>query len=68
MHTLKPTIIALSLLISSTAFAKEVHVAKNGNDANKGTLAMHFKTIAAAVAVAYAGDTNRTWRHLPRVG
>jgi len=57
MQKLKLNIIALSLLISNIAFSKEVHVAKNGNDANKGTASMPFKTIAAAVAVAYAGDT-----------
>jgi len=57
MDNSKPYIIALSLLISSSVFSKEIHVSKKGNDTNNGTASMPFKTIAAAVNVAYAGDT-----------
>jgi hypothetical protein len=50
-------LVLLALSFSSKAFCKEFHVSKKGNDANNGAFASPFKTIAAAVKVAYAGDT-----------
>ena len=37
--------------------ATEYHVAKNGNDANKGTLKLPFRSISAVAKIARAGDT-----------
>ncbi len=37
--------------------AREIYVAKNGNDSNNGTLAAPYKTITKAANVAQAGDT-----------
>lgn len=43
-------------LLLSPAFAQK-YVATDGNDANPGTLAMPFRTIPKAIAVAAPGDT-----------
>ena len=49
--------LVLGVLCSQLTFSNEYHVAKTGNDANNGTTAKSFLTIAAAVKVAYASDT-----------
>jgi hypothetical protein len=57
MQKLKFYFTLLSLLITSAGFSKECHVSKKGNDANDGSVSKPVKTIAAAVKLAYAGDT-----------
>lgn len=57
MNKLPLCLLLLVLLISAAVFGKELHVSKNGHDANNGSLSNPFKTIAAAVKIAYAGDT-----------
>ncbi len=47
----------LSLFIATSCFAHEYHVSKKGDDNNDGSAQKPFKTIAAAVDKAYAGDT-----------
>jgi hypothetical protein len=49
--------LALTFAISITVSAKEYHVAKNGNDSNKGTKESPFLTIQAAANFAQPGDT-----------
>ena len=49
-------IFLITLLTSSMAMAIEYHVAKTGNDNNKGTSELPFLTIQAAADVAQAGD------------
>ena len=49
-------IILITLAISSMAMANEYHVAKTGNDNNKGTVESPFLTIQVAADVAQAGD------------
>ena len=50
------TLIALVALFTSTSFAAEYHVTVSGDNANSGTKAKPFKTIAAAANVAQPGD------------
>jgi hypothetical protein len=57
MNTIKLKLIAVMIFITAQAFAKEYHVSKKGSDANEGSRSKPFKTISAAVQVAYAGDT-----------
>jgi hypothetical protein len=54
----RPKFIALTLLVLFTLLcnAKEYHVAVKGNDADDGSALKPFRTISAAVKVAYAGD------------
>lgn len=49
-------IILIALAISLTVSAKEYHVAKTGNDKNKGSLELPLLTIQAAANLAQAGD------------
>lgn len=49
------TITGLGLTVASAA--NEIHVAVNGNDANRGTAAKPLKTISSAALRAQAGDT-----------
>ncbi len=49
-------IIILIILISSAVNAREIHVAKNGNDGNSGSQALPLLTISKAVELAEAGD------------
>jgi hypothetical protein len=44
------------LLLNLSLFAKEFHVAVNGNDANTGSAKLPLKTISAAANLARAGD------------
>lgn len=48
--------VSLVLGLAQLVHAKEIYVAKNGNDANSGTLVAPYLTIAKASAVAVAGD------------
>jgi hypothetical protein len=57
MNKLPLYLLLLTVSINSAVFCKEIHVSKKGNDSNNGTSSSPFKTIAAAVQVAYAGDT-----------
>jgi alpha-N-arabinofuranosidase len=43
--------------LTSAVYAAEYHVAKGGNDVNKGSVLKPFRTISAAAAVAQPGDT-----------
>ncbi|KAA1242809.1 carbohydrate-binding protein [Aquimarina sp. RZ0] len=53
----KVLILSLPLFfISLSLQAKDIYVAKNGNDSNDGTQNAPFKTIAKASSVAQAGD------------
>ena len=45
-----------SIFVLQTSFAEEYHVSVKGDDANKGTSEMPFRTINAAAKVAKAGD------------
>lgn len=45
------------LLIVSSLYAKNIYVAKNGNDNNPGTQSQPYKTIAKASSAAQPGDT-----------
>lgn len=44
------------LCVTSLVFAKDIYVAKNGNDNNAGTLEAPYLTISKAAQVAVAGD------------
>jgi hypothetical protein len=57
MNAIKLKLLAVAIFISAQAFAKEYHVSKKGSDANEGSRSKPFRTISAAVQVAYAGDT-----------
>ncbi len=46
----------LFLIFSVGVFAKEIHVSKNGNDKNSGSLNQPLKTIQAAANIAQPGD------------
>ncbi|WP_147404097.1 RICIN domain-containing protein [Aquimarina sp. AD1] len=46
----------LLFIFVSSLHAKNIYVAKNGNDSNSGTQSSPYKTIAKASAVAEAGD------------
>ena len=46
----------IALIMSSVLMAKEYHVAKTGDDKNKGTLAAPLLTIQAASELAQSGD------------
>ncbi|TYA91237.1 right-handed parallel beta-helix repeat-containing protein, partial [Seonamhaeicola marinus] len=46
----------LLLLFSLNMFAKDIYVAKNGDDSNPGTMESPYLTISKAASVAVAGD------------
>ena len=52
----KITFISLCLIIFFSAFAKEYHVSKKGNDSNPGNRNAPFFTIQAAANVVFPGD------------
>jgi len=47
----------ITLSCTHLLLAKDIYVAKNGNDANSGTLTSPYLTLSKAAAVAVAGDT-----------
>jgi hypothetical protein len=47
----------LVVLSISGISAREFHVSAKGNDSNNGSVSLPFKTISAAVKVAFPGDT-----------
>ncbi len=57
MDKIKIVLIVFTLLVFLKVDAKEYHVAKTGNDKNKGTSIAPFKTISAAAKIVRAGDT-----------
>ncbi|TKG97438.1 right-handed parallel beta-helix repeat-containing protein [Puteibacter caeruleilacunae] len=73
---MKKVILGLAIVfMASTLNAKEYHVSKKGNDANKGDLNAPFLTIQAAADVAQPGDMitvhegiYREWINPPRGG
>lgn len=52
----KYTLFALVFLVSYGVFAKDIYVAKDGDDSNQGTLESPYLTISKAASVAVAGD------------
>ncbi len=56
LKTLFQRIAFLTMIFASTLNAKDIYVAKTGNDSNPGTAAQPFKTIAKASSIAQAGD------------
>jgi hypothetical protein len=50
-------LLILSVFNSALIYAREYHVSVNGNDANNGSASNPFRTISAAVRVAFPGDT-----------
>jgi alpha-N-arabinofuranosidase len=54
---LKSYFLLAAMLTGAWGYAREYHVAKKGNDDNKGNAERPFLTIAAANRVARAGDT-----------
>lgn len=50
------TFLALFLLVGINAFAKDIYVAKNGNDNNDGSIENPYLTISKAATIAVAGD------------
>ncbi|MFY0625411.1 MAG: right-handed parallel beta-helix repeat-containing protein [Reichenbachiella sp.] len=50
------SLIIFAIISSSTVFAREIYVTKNGNDTNDGSHANPYLTISKAAAVAVAGD------------
>jgi alpha-N-arabinofuranosidase len=56
-HITLLAVLSLNFTVSATISAKEYHVAKNGNDLNKGTDESPFLTIQAAANIAQPGDT-----------
>jgi len=53
---MKIHVLLISLVFSLNLSAKEFHVAKTGNDKNKGTYESPFLTIQAAANIAQSGD------------
>lgn len=51
------SILVLTFVINFTISAKELHVAKTGNDSNTGTKESPFLTIQSAANIAQPGDT-----------
>ena len=49
-------VIFIALVFSFTCLSREYHVAKTGNDSNKGTKESPFLTIQAAAYIAHPGD------------
>jgi hypothetical protein len=49
--------ILMALFLSSHVFATDIYVAKNGDDANAGTIESPYKTISKAASIAVAGNT-----------
>ncbi|SHJ45880.1 T9SS type A sorting domain-containing protein [Pseudozobellia thermophila] len=49
-------LLALICLVATGSFARDIYVAKNGDDNNPGTLELPYLTIAKAASVAVAGD------------
>lgn len=49
-------LVALIIFLSVTAFAKEIHVAKNGNNDNSGTQDSPLLSVQAAADLAQPGD------------
>lgn len=56
MKHLTISLLALSLLISINTYAKDIYVAKNGDNSNAGTLESPYLTISKAASIAVAGD------------
>jgi alpha-N-arabinofuranosidase len=56
MALIKFKLLILFVVTTIAASAQEYHVAVNGNDANDGSIAKPFKTIAAAANVAMPGN------------
>lgn len=68
-------LVAICLLFSMLAEAREYHVSVKGNDANSGSESAPFRTIGKAAEYAYPGDvitvhagTYREWVNPPRGG
>lgn len=68
-------LLLITLIIFSSLFAKEYHVAKTGSNSNSGTFEQPFLTIQAAADVAQPGDVitvyagvYREWVKPPRGG
>jgi len=56
---MKATLIRITFLILfTTTYAKEFHVATNGSDGNRGTKAAPLRTIQRAAELAQPGDVN----------
>ncbi len=49
-------IIAATLILCNSLWAKEYHVSKSGHDSNEGSRALPFLTIQAAANIAWPGD------------
>ncbi len=56
LKTLLKKIVVLIMMFTSGLHAKDIYVAKNGNDNNPGTLEKPYLTISKAASVAVAGD------------
>lgn len=56
-HAVMVTAVLTGILHANAASAATFYVATSGNDANPGTLASPFRTIAKGLAVIRAGDT-----------
>ena len=63
--TLSTAFAALTLLLNVGA-AREIHVAKNGNDGNSGTASSPLLTIMAAAEIAWPGDVITVHRGIYR--
>jgi len=48
--------VLFALLLGAPASAREIHVAKHGNDSNAGTQSAPYRTIGKAAAEAHSGD------------
>ncbi len=57
MRYSKAVAVAVIAFVSLSAHAAELFVSTSGNDANAGTLAAPFRTLARAAVVAQPGDT-----------
>lgn len=50
-------VLLISVFFTLICHAREYHVSVKGNDVNNGSVLKPFKTISAAIQVAYPGDT-----------
>jgi len=57
MKRLNGCLLIIAFFYASTISAKEYHISVKGDDTNNGTTGKPFRTISAAVKVAYPGDT-----------
>ncbi len=48
---------SICLAVSNTGLARDIYVAKNGQDSNNGTISSPYRTLGKAATVAAAGDT-----------